>query len=396
MEARRTTVIVLGHGSRNSDANHAFEACVAAFAERRSGERVVPAYVELAAPSLSAALSDAAACSDRVIVLPLFLFAAGHVKNDVPIALENARRAFPHVEFVAGRAIGVDPNLVDLVYERARAAMTRTRGDVQKTALVVVGRGSSDPDANGDFCKVVRLLGEGRSFGWALPCFLGVTTPSVEETLELVARIRPEQLVVVPYLLFGGRLTDRLADRVTAFGRAHPWIPASIADVLGMSPTLLDVLAARLDEIEAGRGALPCDTCQYRRPIGDIAQIGGMRALLYSVRHSLTHAQAAPHVHAHRSLKKHVLVCGNADCADRGSIPLITALRRQVKEAGRQRDIRITRTACLGRCGEGPTVSVYPDGVWYRGVGEEDAPELVTEHLLGDRIVARLVDDIMQ
>ena len=50
----------------------------------------------------------------------------------------------------------------------------------------------------------------------------------------------------------------------------------------------------------------------------------------------------------------------------------------------------------MGRCGEGPTVAVYPDGVWYRGVREEDAKDLVEEHLLGDRLVARLVDDIMQ
>jgi (2Fe-2S) ferredoxin len=50
----------------------------------------------------------------------------------------------------------------------------------------------------------------------------------------------------------------------------------------------------------------------------------------------------------------------------------------------------------MGRCGEGPTVAVYPDGIWYRGVKETDAKELVEEHLLGDRLVSRLVDNIMQ
>ena len=46
--------------------------------------------------------------------------------------------------------------------------------------------------------------------------------------------------------------------------------------------------------------------------------------------------------------------------------------------------------------GEGPTVVVYPDGIWYRGVRQSDAHDLVHEHLLGDRLVARLVDNIMQ
>jgi (2Fe-2S) ferredoxin len=91
-----------------------------------------------------------------------------------------------------------------------------------------------------------------------------------------------------------------------------------------------------------------------------------------------------------------VLVCGNVDCADGGSIPLIDALRRALKDAGRQDDIRVTRTSCMGRCGEGPTVAVYPDGIWYRKVRPEDAEEVVREHLLADRLVGRLVDNIMQ
>ena len=49
----------------------------------------------------------------------------------------------------------------------------------------------------------------------------------------------------------------------------------------------------------------------------------------------------------------------------------------------------------MGRCGEGPTVAVYPDGIWYRDVQPDDAKELIEEHLTGDRIVSRLVDNIM-
>ncbi len=91
-----------------------------------------------------------------------------------------------------------------------------------------------------------------------------------------------------------------------------------------------------------------------------------------------------------------MLVCVNADCADRGSVTLIATLRRLLKDAGRELDIKVTRTLCMGRCGEGPTVAVYPDGIWYRGVQETDARELVDEHLLRDRLVGRLVDNIMQ
>jgi len=67
-----------------------------------------------------------------------------------------------------------------------------------------------------------------------------------------------------------------------------------------------------------------------------------------------------------------------------------------VKDAGREREIKITRTSCMGRCGEGPTVAVYPDGIWYRAVRVDDARDLVGDHLLRDRLVARLVDNVMQ
>src|SRR5262249_31759562 len=143
----------------------------------------------------------------------------------------------------------------------------------------------------------------------------------------------------------------------------------------------------------AGSRALPCDTCLYRQPIGGVSgHVGGLRALLWSLRHAVTHSQAMPHLHAHRPLAKHVLGCANADCAARGSVALLAALRRRIRDAGRERDIRVTRTSCMGRCGEGPTVAVYPDGIWYRGVTESDAVDLVHDHLLGDRLVSRLVD----
>jgi sirohydrochlorin cobaltochelatase len=67
-----------------------------------------------------------------------------------------------------------------------------------------------------------------------------------------------------------------------------------------------------------------------------------------------------------------------------------------VKRAGQEQGIKITKTGCLGPCGEGPTLAVYPDGIWYRAVAVADAPELVEEHLLNDRLVGRLIDPIMQ
>ncbi len=391
-----TGLLIVGHGSRDTKANLEFEALVLTYRSGRPDLTVAHGYIELAQPSLITALRDLAQQVDIVVVLPLFLFAAGHVKNDIPLALAQIRNEFPSTQFVVARALGVHPSLVDLAYERAKPELDGVR-ELMKTAVIVVGRGSSDPDANAEFCKVARLFAEGRNLGWVLPSFIGITRPTFVETAELVSRARPERIVVVPYFLFGGRLIDKIGEQVTAFRSRYPWIKIEQAGYLGGDERLFHLIDERLNETVTGTHPLPCDTCQYRVHVSGVTdKVGGIKALLWSLRHSFTHTQAMPHVHAHRPLAKHVLVCGNADCADAGSITLIATLRRLLKATSREKEIRVTKTSCMGRCGEGPTVAVYPDGVWYRGVKEADAKELVEEHLLGDRLVSRLVDNIMQ
>lgn len=404
----RISVLIVGHGSRETGANVEFETLVARYQAARPDLHISHGYVELAEPSLETALVRLGESgAKKVLALPLFLFAASHVKNDIPLALDVARRRFPHASFVAARVLGVEPRLVQLLYTRAmetdlapslRNEKGALRADVAaRTAVVIVGRGASDPDVNGDFCKLVRLFGEGRGFSQVVPCFIGIARPLVEETLEQVARARPEKMLIVPYMLYGGRLVAKLAEQVRVFSERYSWIRTAVAPHLGNDPLLFSLLDDRLREADEGSAPLPCDNCQYRIPLpGREEQVGGLQAMLYSLRHGYTHTQAIPHVHAHRALRKHVLVCGNVDCAERGSIALIESVRRLVKDAGRERDIKVTRTSCMGRCGEGPTVAVYPDGIWYRGVSDADAAELVHEHLLGDRLVARLVDNIMQ
>jgi sirohydrochlorin cobaltochelatase len=393
----RPIVLIVGHGSRDAPANQEFEQLVARYQARRPELELRYGYVELARPSLAEALAGLPVGCEEAVILPLFLFAAGHVKNDIPLALAAARERRPEVRFRAARALGVHPEMVELVLARGEEAFPLGDADARRTAVIMVGRGSSDPDANGDFCKLARLVGEARPFAWVVPSFIGITRPRFEETLEFVARARPERLLVVPYLLFAGRLFNQLHDAVADFRGRYPWIKTALAPQLGVHERLLKVLDERLDEARHGQAPLPCDNCQYRVPLpGRAENAGGLRALLWSLRHTFTHAQAAPHVHAHRPMVKHVLVCGNVDCAGRGSLALVESLRRLLKDAGRERDIRVTVTSCMGRCGEGPTVAVYPDGIWYRGVRDSDASELVDEHLLADRLVARLVDNIMQ
>src|SRR5579859_358719 len=169
-------ILLVGHGSREEAANKEFETLVDSYRELCPEIQIAHCYVELARPFLADALDEWARTAAEIVVVPLFLFAAGHTKNDIPLAISQARSKYPHVRFRAARALGVHPNLVEIANERIHA-MGSADFDPATTAVVVVGRGASDPDANGDFCKLVRLLSEGSKFSWVVPSFIGVTKP---------------------------------------------------------------------------------------------------------------------------------------------------------------------------------------------------------------------------
>ena len=92
--------------------------------------------------------------ADDVVAVPYVLFGAGHLKDDGPAVLGRARRRHPDVRFRLARDLGIHPAVLDVAEERARAALDRlgraADEDGDETAVVLVGRGSTDPDACAD------------------------------------------------------------------------------------------------------------------------------------------------------------------------------------------------------------------------------------------------------
>src|SRR5262249_24661368 len=97
--------------------------------------------------------------------------------------------------------------------------------------------------------------------------------------------------------------------------------------------------------------------------------------------------------------KRHVFVCTNVRppgsprgcCAEKGSENLRGLFKKLLKARGLAADIRANTAGCLDTCEAGPSVVVYPEGVWYGGVKPEDVPEIVEKHLVGGTPVERLL-----
>src|SRR6185437_4072708 len=126
---------------------------------------------------------------------------------DGPAALARARMRHPGVAFRMGRDLGIDPAVLAVTEERARDALGDA--DPVETAVVLVARGSSDPDATSDLYKVARLLADKRGLGMVEPAFAGVAAPTVTEALERCRRLGARRIAVVPFFLFTGVLVPR-------------------------------------------------------------------------------------------------------------------------------------------------------------------------------------------
>ena len=226
-------VLLIGHGSRREKSNEQVRE-LAADLESRLGIPVDAAFLELAEPSIDEAFAGLAPVADRVTVVHCSLFAASHVKNDVPLAIEGAR-AEHDIAINNGAHLGVHPAILDLLDDRAATVerelgVDRTEDDV---AVVLCGRGSSDPDANGDVHKLARLLFEGRDFDRVEATFIGITEPTLEDTLHGLSKHRPDAVVVLPYMLGDGVLTQRVRDWTAEFDDDYPYVDALAGDPLG-------------------------------------------------------------------------------------------------------------------------------------------------------------------
>jgi sirohydrochlorin cobaltochelatase len=132
------------------------------------------------------------------------------------------------------------------------------------TLLLVVGRGSSDPDANADVNKLARILWEGMGFGWGAACYIGVTTPLLPEALDRCQRMGFARIIVFPFFLFTGILEKRIRRQTAEFGRDHWHVQFVCAPYLNVHPLLFDVFAERADEAINGSPNMNCDLCKYR------------------------------------------------------------------------------------------------------------------------------------
>lgn len=222
---------------------------------------------------------------DRVAVMPLVLLGAGHAKSDVPALVLEARDRHPGVDVLLGSPLGVSRLPISLAGESVLAA------GGAGLPLLVVARGTSDPDANGDAFKAARLIGEWTAAPFVHVGFSGVTTPSVLDAAGVFARLGHRRLAVSWWYLCYGRLIERGRAELAALA-SESGVEIVDAGYLGPDPRLVPLIVERYQQALAGQAVVNCDACAYRAPWpGREARVGqpvgvGHSHLAHEHRHS--------------------------------------------------------------------------------------------------------------
>jgi sirohydrochlorin cobaltochelatase len=247
-------------------------------------------FLELAEPSATQVVDElvAAGCG-RIVVQPLMLLAAGHGKNDVPAIVLEARERHPHVEFVFASPLGVVPELLGVAGVKLAAV------GAAGLPLIVVARGTSDPDANAEAARAARLLAEWSGARWVDVGYSGVTWPSVPEVLDRVGRLGHERVAVFFWYLATGALVQRARAEIDSFRRERG-VEVVDAGYFGADLGLVPVVWQRHAEAIVGVPRTNCDTCSYRAAWPGLDErVGlprgvGQSKLAASHRHSHSHS----------------------------------------------------------------------------------------------------------
>ncbi|MCD8404962.1 sirohydrochlorin chelatase [Tenacibaculum dicentrarchi] len=261
-------ILLCGHGSRTKTGTDAFKQLVEALQARYTDYEVDYGFLEFNHPVYEASIERMYQKGIREIyALPIILFAGSHAKNDIPYEMNTIQNYYSDLTIKMGKHLGVNSFLLELAQKRILEEESKHAViDRKDVCLMVVGRGTTDTDANSDVHKLACMLGEGMGFGFTTVAYSGTAYPTVTKSLELTSKMEFKRTIAIPFFFFTGILLERIYNQIRTFDETSPF-EHIYTDAFGSDELILKAFDERLDETINGTANMNCQLCKYRKQI---------------------------------------------------------------------------------------------------------------------------------
>ncbi len=210
--ADRGGVLIVGHGTRNREGTLQFLQLASQIQDRLQNIPCQACFLELADPSIEEGVRQLTLLGvERLLVVPVLLFSAGHAKSDIPDAVAIACEKLGVQAVAQSAPLGTHPSLLKL--SKARFDDARPPNvSPNEIELVMIGRGASDPTAVNQMLELTEIRQRESEVAWAGTGFFAVAKPTVREILEQAKDSPFGCILIQPHLLFEGELMQTLRE----------------------------------------------------------------------------------------------------------------------------------------------------------------------------------------
>jgi sirohydrochlorin ferrochelatase len=230
-------LILAAHGSADPRSAAVAHALAGRIRRLRPRLDVHAAFLEQSLPFVGDVLADVERQQDSAVVVPMLLADAFHARVDLPAVIDASGATASQAD-----VLGEDPALVTVLGQRL--AEVGATADQRDLGVVVVAVGSSNEAANARTSTVAHALEARSRWAGVEMAFATGPHPTVEEAVERLRRRRARRLVIAPWFLAHGRITDRVAETAATLG-----IP--MANTLGAHNLVAAALLDRFDEAQS-------------------------------------------------------------------------------------------------------------------------------------------------
>ncbi|MBU8786361.1 MULTISPECIES: sirohydrochlorin chelatase [Bacillus] len=239
----KQAILYIGHGSRLKKAQQE----AAAFLEGCRSDMSAPiqeiSFLELAPPDIESGFK---ACAEKgathIAAVPLLLLTAAHAKKDIPVEIARVSSQYPSISVTYGKPIGVDQEVVKAVLTR----IEETGVPYEHARIVLIGRGSSDPDVLRDVTEIAARLKALAPVDEVIPCFMTACEPNYRDVFSQLKESGGKTTFIVPYLLFTGMLMKEIERETEKLKETNPDVVLS--EYLGFHPHVKNAFLNRVKE----------------------------------------------------------------------------------------------------------------------------------------------------